>query len=754
MLPKVNTPRWNHKSKPRQTALGKQANPNDYLPNNGSARYGYGYGPTDEQYEESELAKSLRESLLALFTRVDSILSGREILVATSDSVQAAATDGTNIYFNSMLIDSVFASIVREGVTKQSTFSNLIKIRGLNYHELSHILYTPRKGAKFIKDVLNMGQTHPKIDSQSAFKAFNILEDARIESLFTAKYPASTPYFIHTVTELIASNTKELDAKFPLLYGRKYYPKSIRNKSEKLFVQNFKVSAKDLKAMKNCIDEYRSVVFPKHQSEALKCVETFALLLLKIFQNNLPDHGSANHHEISSGSTDGVREQQKVQEQRNALEEQLDEEEDEEEENSDSDAGDSKNDRHQDSEESEESEDDSEDSDDDSEDSEESEESFDSDEDSNDGAESSGASPSRSLKSDGSDSEVEKELNDIQVRNEESLNTAIAKELKQIRQSASEYRFKRFFDNIEEPNFSVTPPQSYRALSNTISTALSKLKADTDNQWEKDTNMGNLNVIKKVQSRGLHTDFFDQWIDEGDERPDAEVVILLDQSSSMYTQQLDWEKYYEWQRALLVDPSTPRPVELTKGTLISEASCAMWSIKYACQTQDIPCTVIGYADTPSALYANNTKVLKGLAPIFRAHGSTYPTEALQISEQVFAKSTAKYKLLVTITDGDWTDSSGSAKVIQKLNKQGCHTVLIGLASVGRVGGGDLSYTPSFPRALTHPTKESGYDSLLQKNVVVEIPVGYGCKSVLAVSDCREIAKKIGALLVKGVVNSR
>ena len=736
--------------KPRQTALGKQANQNDYLPSNPSARYGRGYDQSEEEYKENELAKALRESLLALFTRVDSVLSGREIQVATSDSVQAAATDGTNIYFNSMLIDSVFTSIVRDGVTKQSTFSKLIKIRGLNYHELSHVLYTPRKGAKFIKDVLNMGQTHPKIDSQSAFKAFNILEDARIESLFTAKYPASIPYFIHTVTELIAKNTNELDAKFPLLYGRKYYPKSIRNKSEKLFVQNFKVSAKDLKAMKNCIDEYRSVVFPKHQSEALKCVETFALLLLKIFENNLPEHGSGNHHEISSGSTDGIREQQKVQEQRNALEEELDDEDEDEEEDSDSDDGNSKNDRHQDSDES----DESDESDDDSE--EESEESFDSDEDSNDGAESSGASPSRSLKSEDSDSdsEVEKELNDIQVRNEESLNTAIAKELKQIRQSASEYRFKRFFDNIEEPNFSTTPPQSYRALSNTISTALSKLKADTDNQWDKDTNFGNLNVIKKVQSRGLHTDFFDQWIDEGDERPDAEVVILLDQSSSMYTQQLDWEKYYEWQKALLVDPSIPRPLDLSKGTLISEASCAMWSIKYACQTQDIPCTVIGYADLPSALYTNNSKVLKGLAPIFRAHGSTYPTEALQISEQVFAKSTARYKLLVTITDGDWTDSAGSSKVIQKLNKQGCHTVLIGLASIGRVGNGDMSYTPSFPRALTHPTKESCYDSLTQKNVVVEIPVGYGCKSVLAVSDCREIAKKIGALLVKGVVNSR
>lgn len=588
-----------------------------------------------------------------------------------------------------------------------------------------------------MKDVLNIGQTNPKLTSQCAFHAFNILEDARIESMFTAKYPASIPYFIHTVTELIAKDTSELDAKFPLLHGRKYYPQSIRNKSEKLFVQNFKVSAKDLKALKKCIDDYRGIIFPKYSSDALKIVETFGILLNKIFGNNIPPHDSDPHGNITGGTTEGIREQQKVQDQLESLDEQLEDEEDEEEDSSSDtqkDSDDSENDRHESSEDSEDAEDSEEDNSDD-------EDAASDDSNSNRGR---SAEASRAT-----DQSVDKELSEILEETESSLTGAVSKEIKQLRQTASASVYKRFFDDVEEPNYLDVPPQSYRALANTISTALSKLKADTDNQWDKDTNMGNLNVIKKVQSRGLHTDYFDQWIDEGDERPDAEVVILLDQSSSMHTSILDWEKY-----AGMVAEGRHRSHDLRSeiymGTLIAEASRAMWSIKYACQTQDIPCTVIGYSDEPSALMTNNTKVLKGVVPIFGSHGSTYVAEALHISEQLFAKSTAKYKLLVTITDGEWTDSVRASQIVQNLNKAGCHTVLIGLAT-GRWNSNQM-LEPQFPLALAKPTREHYWNGT--KNEVVTIPLGYGCKSVLAVTDCRQIAKKVGSLLVKGVVNSR
>ena len=723
--------------KPRQSPLGKQAKQqlHDWHSRRSIME--------DDIVKENDLAKSLRDSLLILFSRVDSVLSNREIECSVSDNVGAAATDGTNIYFNENLVDMAFRSIVKNGRTSSTTFTNLIKLRGLNYHELAHILYTPRRTSKFMKDLWNIGQINPKLTSVDAFHAFNILEDARIESMFTAKYPASIPYFIHTVTELIAKDTSELDTKFPLLYGRKYYPQSIRNRSEKLFVQNFKVSAKDLKTLKKCIDDYRGIIFPKHSSDALKIVETFGILLGKIFGNNIPPHGSDNHGQIQGGTTEGIREQQKVQDQLESLDEQLDGDEDEDEDSSSDsqkDSDDSENDRHESSEDAEDAED--------SEDSEDSEESDSDDEDA--ASDDSNSNRGRSAKSSRStDQEADKELSEILEQTESSLTGTVSKEIKQLRQTASASVYKRFFDDVEEPNSLDVPPQSYRALANTISTALSKLKADTDNQWDKDTNMGNLNVIKKAQSRGLHTDFFDQWIDEGDERPDAEVVILLDQSSSMHTSVLDWEKY-----AGMVAEGKGRSHDLRSeiymGTLIAEASRAMWSIKYACQTQDIPCTVIGYSDEPSALMTNSTKVLKGVVPIFGSHGSTYVAEALHISEQLFAKSTAKYKLLVTITDGEWTDSVRASQIIQNLNKAGCHTVLIGLAT-GRWNSSQM-LEPQFPPALTKPTREHYWNGT--KNEVVNIPLGYGCKSVLAVTDCRQIAKKVGSLLVKGVVNSR
>jgi len=130
------------------------------------------------------------------FTRVDNILQTRkQIGVMNVSGKGIAYTDMKNIYID-------FGEVVELFGTDYDSF--LKSTRGLNYHELAHILYT--KGSS----------------RGSAFQTeFNILEDQRIENLFSIKYPKAEDYFKLNVLELLS---KDLNAQsYILVYGRRRF---------------------------------------------------------------------------------------------------------------------------------------------------------------------------------------------------------------------------------------------------------------------------------------------------------------------------------------------------------------------------------------------------------------------------------------------------------------------------------------------------------------------------------------------------
>jgi len=277
----------------------------------------------------------------------------------------------------------------------------------------------------------------------------------------------------------------------------------------------------------------------------------------------------------------------------------------------------------------------------------------------------------------------------------------IVKQIKQLRKSVSDNRFKRFFDNTTDPASSATPPVAYRALSNAISQALAKLKADKDNQWDKGVSTGKFNYMRQVESRGLHFDIYDQWVDEGDERPDAEIVILLDTSSSMHSNVYDYKAIQDE-----MDKTGVRlnswDLNLYRGNdLITEASCAMWAIKLACQNQEIPCTVIGYDDLPHALMTKTDTVSRGQIKLFGSQGSTSACQSIMIADQVLSKSTAKYKLLVTITDGEWSDEYESSLVVENMNKRGVATLLVVMAMGYSIDDKTNKIKPDYPQGCLY-----------------------------------------------------
>jgi hypothetical protein len=96
---------------------------------------------------------------------------------------------------------------------------NIIRLKGLLIHELSHVLFTPRSKTALVKWVRD----------SNYWNAFNILEDNRIENLMVANMSGVKPWLVHTITtELIKTAPGQANSLLPLVWGRKYLSLEIR----------------------------------------------------------------------------------------------------------------------------------------------------------------------------------------------------------------------------------------------------------------------------------------------------------------------------------------------------------------------------------------------------------------------------------------------------------------------------------------------------------------------------------------------
>ena len=150
------------------------------------------------------------QSLLELFARSNSILAGQPVNCVVSDQTPIACTDGETVYFNPQLIKKALVGADSGKLNTQIAIKQLAKIRGVNLHELAHILYSPRKGQlpwneveRLQREINADSSLASKFFDVPAFRSWNLLEDLRIESLFSTQYRNSIPYFNKTVTEIL-----------------------------------------------------------------------------------------------------------------------------------------------------------------------------------------------------------------------------------------------------------------------------------------------------------------------------------------------------------------------------------------------------------------------------------------------------------------------------------------------------------------------------------------------------------------------
>lgn len=178
----------------------------------------------------------------------------------------------------------------------------LATILGLTYHEIAHMLYSP-KNLMELRYHIPAGTTEPKF----FHKAYVFLEEARVETLYASRYPRVRNWLTYPVTKFLIDDRNAWDTAFLLLHGRRYIPAHIRKMFHDIFKKHPNSHAADFARM---IDEYRVLSLTKAEglSKAASVIVKFALLMEKtgLFP---PDDGLHNGQPQTGGEASTVRRQ-------------------------------------------------------------------------------------------------------------------------------------------------------------------------------------------------------------------------------------------------------------------------------------------------------------------------------------------------------------------------------------------------------------------------------------------------------------
>lgn len=448
-------------------------NHNDLMDNLiAQVRYGnYRDTEFDAEAEAERIEEHINklQAVGAVYGRTDRILTAEPVEVRVEDNPDMDTTaynDGKNIVFNAHLLEEV-------------DDRTIISLNGFNYHEVAHVLYSPRSGSEF-------GKT---IRAEKLQHAFNCLEDARIERLLIAKYPSVAPFLEASCLEyLLKGKSEEYASYFPLITGRKYLDIELRQEIADRFIKHF---GKDIAmTLALIIHEYRTLVFPRDYDRGLELIRLLADIVGRDEVNEkdgvpmLPKdgHGHGDRDVQDKGRMKGNREQEAQQNKANKDE-----------------AGSGTEDM---------------------------KDPADTDTD-NDKA-------SRSFDDKGKDDADDNVLRkDIKERLDSlNKNDEVLRSAKEVRKAINDNRDRR--SAIKQGNYSnqaVSPKVS--ASARAFAVALERVRIDNDPAWQLEQPEGRLNIGRAMRADINDMDkVFDRW-HEGNSNNDIDAIVLVDTSGSM-----------------------------------------------------------------------------------------------------------------------------------------------------------------------------------------------------------------------------
>lgn len=574
------------------------------------------------------------EVMQASFTRTGRVLSGNYDLRAHVHrdrwAPAPAWSDSDNIWVD------------QQQATPMQTEQDYGTMMGLNYHELAHVIWTPsvremdaRGGAKMARVLKQAGVPA----NQTYLLAWNLLEDARIETLIVGMYPYLKDYLTLTFIHYIIGDGSKVDELFLFSRGRRYLPRPLRVRARRKFK-----SKKHLRAISRIIDEYRLLNMRKGAD--LDRGHELVIELVDILNEITPppvfnhvcsghqlasarDIGPMNKGEGSAAATDGVIVKVKK------AEEQTDTENTEstEQATTSGGAGDGAGEKGQGNTEG--------------------------DSGSGDGkgeGKQAGGNGKGHLEADSDDeSKTDAELvadAAAGAAGSERIKADMRGVLKVVAQS----------DNLDPftPRNSgrvhVIPPE-LPILVRKTTRELRRIEEDSDPHWKTHTTTGRLNMRRAMRNPD-GDDLHDEWAEGQMVGTDMELVVLLDVSSSMSQHE-------------------------------DALGRASWVIKRASDVVRVTCTVLAYSSSDgrspahSIVYGPKDRAEGNAYPRVPTAGGTTPATCLNEAHRVLALSKKRHRALVIMTDGAWTIQSPNSVVRQSGGRfVNCHDIIDDLNARG------------------------------------------------------------------------
>jgi len=538
--------------------------------------------------------KSRLDAIGNTYEKADKIITGDDITVTVvnnSESTAPATNNGREITFNADLI-------------KELNTESIISLNGMNYHELAHLLFSPRAGSA-------LGQYVTKNNMK---RAFNMLEEARIETLLVAKYPATRPFLEANVLEYVLTSDDIAD-NFPMVTGRRFIELETRQMIADAFVDKYDIQVAN--KIHSIVNEYRSLSFPKDFTRGMELIEEYTNIVGKDTEKpKKPDgsegggDGEGNHNDrdvLGKGRPLSAKEQTRLQEKDGGCEwgtEELEVKPKSE---------------------------------------------------GNGEGENKGKLPAIGIGGD---------LDEIKVK-EQDYSTAdsdIAKKLtERLKDIALDDRVK---NEVREVRKSITGsddvrgtlPKSYNSYESSIPNEssvfarrfgqeLERLVRDADPYWDRFLPSGKLNVSRTMTPDvNAIGQMFDVW-ETGSDNTDIESVILLDNSGSM-------------------------------GGYMNKVCQNAWIIKRGVEYIDGNVTVFNFNSDSEILYDRKERAKPLTYRHVHPRGSTNPLKGLLEAERILTTTDKHIKILFIVTDGEWDKQQECDSIIARLNRKGIITCVV------------------------------------------------------------------------------
>jgi von Willebrand factor type A domain len=498
---------------------------------------------------------------------------------------------------------------------------------GVNYHELGHVLFTPRANSTL---GLRIKAAVKAVDS-SLWQTWNLAEDQRQERLLIARFAPLRAYLTTAIVELIVN--RGITRAWPLLAGRVWIPGDARAMARAGWVAaNDEYSAHRIATL---IGEYQALADPAEE-DAGKAYLILLELSTLLREAGAQQDGGCGNTEPTKGEDEPTEADTATgaDDPNPGADDEGTEEGDDEATDGDDTDGEGEGDS---------------DSDEDGEDGDGSGDGEDGDEGegTGDGEGTEGTADVDGGTSRGNDPTTADVANALEDAVKELLKAGdVARDLADVKDAVEEAA-PADLTGDQHSVIQVTPTEADLLAKRAVTKALRTIVENSMPGWNRRVDHGRLNVGRYVSQVTMDPDtLFDKFEHGAQDETKLETVIVLDTSVSMR----DDER-------------------------INHAARAVWAIRHAIRAIEGTATVLTFDSRMRIMARPGQNPGQTVAVPGNLGGSTLPAEALDAAYRLLSRSEAVNRLCVVVTDGQW---SGGVDQVKAMRRAGVTTVVIGI----------------------------------------------------------------------------